>query len=706
MGETPFSIAFMRGHLGVARAILEISRAQYAPGEKKLERWEVEVEVDDSDGDYCSDSEEHEAPNLYSRIVDDRFTIDNIGEVCLQVKSTTTPLTLLQRTFSVSRYFEAGLQGPSNTAAAKDAQMRDATSVFSYAILADDIDLMNWLLDVGSHFASQDADLKRVEARGRFLTLPESDFKTAMRLGRTRHLAAMLSRTGAGIPLEELVKKSGVEMKEKPAYYQGLTVYGRKRTDWAAAGHGVRMERTGSEHPPLLMAAKEGSIESVEWFLSNAPLRHYTEFAEANATDLRLKQLGQAAGGFGTAIERWMGTRGARAILTQETCANIGDLGDLVLHSAVLARPSEESQRLISYLLKTTPKAIDAKCRSGHTPLHLAFSLRRQAAARLLISAGADQTTCDNAYNNLLHTLLVPISQAGRTDDKSLTGLLDLLAPEIREQLFVQRNAYAAGAATPLHHWLTSTNSAQGTYYHYRSYYNTEAAASGPSNEKEKAATLAKLLAYSRGRELGMVNGAGETPLHTAVLVRGVKLAQAMLQLQPNLLCRENATGRTPLEIARDTVVAHNVSHIPKVTRDPYSYWNAPRYTSILDRPPSPEDDAHPNPHVREDIWKLCQEVAGKHPAHRTLVSLNEANEVAKRLAETQKAGERKRRLTYVRNEGGSDGAPDGIEGEGRDEIDSWYGAAANGDSDYEDEAAGEDWKKEGVAMPELVDDE
>ncbi len=61
--------------------------------------------------------------------------------------------------------------------------------------------------------------------------------------------------------------------------------------------------------PPLLHAAVGASIESVEWFLSDAPLRHYVEFGKSKAaqTDTRLKNLSQAPGGFDRAVSTWLG---------------------------------------------------------------------------------------------------------------------------------------------------------------------------------------------------------------------------------------------------------------------------------------------------------------------------------------------------------------------------------------------------------------
>lgn len=85
-----------------------------------------------------------------------------------------------------------------------------------------------------------------------------------------------------------------------------LTLY--RRNDWAAAGRDAVRSTEGTEEPPLLIAARASRIESVEWFLSDAPLRHYLAFAKSKATrnDARLKHLAQAPGGFDGAISKWL----------------------------------------------------------------------------------------------------------------------------------------------------------------------------------------------------------------------------------------------------------------------------------------------------------------------------------------------------------------------------------------------------------------
>lgn len=105
--------------------------------------------------------------------------------------------------------------------------------------------------------------------------------------------------------MNALIQKSGIEIKTKPKYYQGLSVGGKKRADWAQAPGGeaqVVEERV----PPLLQAAHIASIDSVEWFMSDAPLRRYKEFAEANKHDKRIKTLMETDKGFDKAISNWL----------------------------------------------------------------------------------------------------------------------------------------------------------------------------------------------------------------------------------------------------------------------------------------------------------------------------------------------------------------------------------------------------------------
>jgi hypothetical protein len=120
-----------------------------------------------------------------------------------------------------------------------------------------------------------------------------------------------------GIPLNELIATSGVEIKTKPRYYQGLSVGGKKRADWAQAP-GDYQRVVEEKTPPLLQAAKLGSIDAVEWFMSDAPMRRYKEFAESNKHDKRIKTLEEAGKGFDKTIGSWLTMKCKFVLLTAE----------------------------------------------------------------------------------------------------------------------------------------------------------------------------------------------------------------------------------------------------------------------------------------------------------------------------------------------------------------------------------------------------
>ena len=223
MGNTPFSIAFVRGHHDTANAILEIVKAQWSPPDKEKVRFKMEQrdedEYDDSEDEYSDDSEGSE-PRIVSEKVDKKFTIDNIGQVSMQVKSHTKPISVICE--SVPTFHMEGDK------VVLDDRNR---SLFIHVFDRDDTAGLKALLDMAQHYAGQKMEGEEEEEdepSGSF-TFSQNDFRWAVEHGKSRLLSLVIKRTGAGIPLDHLVKKSGVEMKKKPRYYQGLTVYGKKR---------------------------------------------------------------------------------------------------------------------------------------------------------------------------------------------------------------------------------------------------------------------------------------------------------------------------------------------------------------------------------------------------------------------------------------------------------------------------------------------
>lgn len=220
--NTPFSLAFFRGHYDVAKAILEIVKAQYSPTDKEEERYKLdtgyndEMDEDDEDSyDSDDDGDDSDEPKIVSEIVNKKFTIDNIGQVSMQVKSHTRPLDFLLWQASAFMDNEEGVAGT-------------VTGLFRHTMKNDEKAAFDRLMDWAIEYAGQKLQGDKDDQESYFV-FPEPDFRYAVEYGKVSFLAEIIKRTGAGMPLDTLVKKSGVEVKEKPKTYQGLTVYGKKR---------------------------------------------------------------------------------------------------------------------------------------------------------------------------------------------------------------------------------------------------------------------------------------------------------------------------------------------------------------------------------------------------------------------------------------------------------------------------------------------
>lgn len=319
--NSPFSVAFLRGHHTTAKAILEIIRAQWSAPEKEKVRYKMQSrDEDDDSGDNNDDSDEAESDDelrIVSETIDKAFTIDDVGHVSMQVKSHVRPVDVIT--------------GNANRLIMKDGappELGGTASLLLQAIEADDTTNLKLLLGWIKEY--EDSELTGdEEGSSKRFNLNSNDFIFAVQSGNTEALSLLIKRTGAGIPLDHLVKKSGAELKQKPRYYQGLTVYGKKRyghasrdmaggplltnisirKDWAQAGRNMVVRTTGIQTPPLLHAALGGRIEAVEFFLSDKPHRLYAEFAKSKAAleDPRLKHLIQSPIGFDRVISKWLG---------------------------------------------------------------------------------------------------------------------------------------------------------------------------------------------------------------------------------------------------------------------------------------------------------------------------------------------------------------------------------------------------------------
>lgn len=210
---TPFLLAYFRGHHDMAKAILEIAQAQYTVKEEpsRLYRMQDDAMIEGVD----NESE----PDIYGEIVDQPSTIEDVGQVSMQVKSHVGPLKMLRWESSLIEIKDGQVEGFSD--------FRD--SLLEHVIVNDDRKGLKYYHDLAVYFAAQD---KKANDGIRSDIFSQWDFQLAVQHGRLEILADMIRWTGAGLPLEALVEKTDVELEETIRSYQGLTVYGNKRYDY------------------------------------------------------------------------------------------------------------------------------------------------------------------------------------------------------------------------------------------------------------------------------------------------------------------------------------------------------------------------------------------------------------------------------------------------------------------------------------------
>ena len=252
---------------------------------------------------------------IYSEIIDDQFTVENIGEVATQVECSITPLEVLNwdcaaRLFveqdhitdQKRREFELILPySRPDLITRRSGNPGMPYYLVEYAIWTDNIPLLVFLLDLGQELTNRDT-----EAESKIYTVSKHTFLLAIILNRVGCLEELVKRTGAGLPIDKLAKNSGVESNEKPRFYQGLTIRGKKRADWSSH---YQMRQGAEEGSPLLMAAFYGKLESTKWFLGKGPGQLYTAFTKTHEHDKRLKRLEQSANGVEGSLKKWLGTR-------------------------------------------------------------------------------------------------------------------------------------------------------------------------------------------------------------------------------------------------------------------------------------------------------------------------------------------------------------------------------------------------------------
>lgn len=255
----------------------------------------------------------------------------------------------------------------------------------------------------------------------------------------------------------------------------------------------------------------------------------------------------------------------------------------------------------------------------------LAFSLHRTSYAKILIEAGADQTTRDRSGNNLIHLLLCDKNGEARDKPDNIESLLALLDSRLIPSLLTERSSEQPGSLTPLARWILRA-------YGFDSYQSNSIETDG------KTAVLRIILDLAQPsgqKHLEMLDGAGNTPIHNAVKGELPQALELMVDRRADLLHRESATGTTPFEMAVDKWVHKATEGPPHIPPETPSWWgdeDAP-YREVLEQQPEYFVEKKKAQDVQRVICELCRERAQTGGQKRKLVTLYEANEVAKRLA-------------------------------------------------------------------------
>jgi hypothetical protein len=110
--------------------------------------------------------------------VNDKFTIENLGEVSNIVKSDVLPLTMIEWACTGQRFLESE----------KSKQVGEK-SLLQHAVEEEDMDLLKFIIELGGE---QKALLAEEEDDQKCYTIDSAVFYTAIRLGRTAMLAEMI----------------------------------------------------------------------------------------------------------------------------------------------------------------------------------------------------------------------------------------------------------------------------------------------------------------------------------------------------------------------------------------------------------------------------------------------------------------------------------------------------------------------------------
>lgn len=366
----------------------------------------------------------------------------------------------------------------------------------SYAIYKNDMELFRFIISLlmgtkeGSIVSYIDID-SELNPSGQFSHFSGFSqcgtimhLRLALILGRIEMLEEIMKTVAFGIPWAELEEADEELQMEKPQFYQGLTVYGVKRRDWASSSYPAHGTQSDKMQKPVQVAAFFSQLESTKWLLSGRPFRCLKGFMDRYPNTMRTKLLKKQGDSLGFLLQKGLGV---------ETTL----LPHLAIKGWVATYPIETFRFLLS-----RPGAIEARTNLHmNLPLYAAQEASVHGHKTAIIAElrkpeyEADFAARDSRGRNIIHLVLAFPGRlaGGATNTKLLTEILELLPNDVMETAWTQR--MLGTSQTPLAYWLSTQTS------------------------QVNISMLRLILKYSKGRELGIANSEGNLPIHWVCVV-------------------------------------------------------------------------------------------------------------------------------------------------------------------------------------------
>lgn len=593
LGLSPFTVAMLRGHYEAAAVVLDAALAQYAPlnttkrsyGLQCIDKRGLLDALEEPDNVGVGDSHPPEEP------IPIRSTFGPVRLLDLSIRRSYSSVNLSSAVHGIPDA-DGGNVLNQKSRGLNFTERHEPETLLELALHSNDMDLLKQILQLGERYTHGMAEVENEPRHSYSITITEVFL--AIRLGRTEMLAELIRSTGAGLPWGALTNDLGLSRQKWDGFYNVPGSDQQHSMDWLLQpsddcdglydAYSGLIIRPGD--PPLLIAIRVGSLETVKWLVSEEAVQCYRSFVNNNPTDRRLARLAEHTGDAQSAVAKWLSVHSST-----------------VLHQVSFREENPETMSILEYLLSTFPSALDSGYphgqHAGQTPLHFALSHGKLKIFTHLLRAGADPSILSTNGESILHA---PIAR--------WQSVLSQLDPQLIKNLATLPSNGEAGFLTPLEAWTSSI-------------------ASWSSSAPE---ALEGILSFIGPQAL--------TPkfVHTLARWHHHRLLRYVVQLRPDLLGYEDVNGKTPLENLQDEIIAMMSRPSPSPSDHRRSIDQSFGYTELVMRPVSSfAKDKEKIEGRDEALWNtvgVCQEF-GKDVKRRLITPRERAIEM--RRAEAKK---------------------------------------------------------------------